>query len=163
MLLNDAAYAREQTLAQRFPSSEGEAGAAAAVQLGLRIRGGLPPRAMRRVREFIEAHLERTISIQELAEIAGLSMHHFARAFKQSEGMTPHDYLLRCRERRAQDLPPASCSRCQAHYWVVRTKAEPGVVHQMLHCKVCQQPLPSVESGDMLKYFLVGRPRLDRG
>ena len=69
-----------------------------------RIRGGLPPRALRRVREYIEAHLEETISIDALAGIVGLSKYHFARAFKQSEGLTPHDYLLQCRVRRAQEL-----------------------------------------------------------
>jgi transcriptional regulator GlxA family with amidase domain len=69
-----------------------------------RIRGGLPPRALRRVREYIEDHLEETISIEALAGIVGLSMYHFARAFKQSEGLTPHDYLVRRRVRRAQEL-----------------------------------------------------------
>jgi transcriptional regulator GlxA family with amidase domain len=69
-----------------------------------RHRGGLPPRALRRVREFIEAHLEENISVQALADIAGLSMCHFARAFKQSEGVPPHDYLVQCRVRRAQQL-----------------------------------------------------------
>ncbi len=39
-----------------------------------------------------------------LAGIAGLSMYHFARAFKQSEGVTPHGYLVQCRVRRAQEL-----------------------------------------------------------
>jgi AraC-like DNA-binding protein len=70
----------------------------------LRARGGLPPRALRRVREYIEANLEETVSVQTLADIAGLSMYHFARAFKQSEGVTPHDYLVQCRVRHAQDL-----------------------------------------------------------
>jgi len=69
-----------------------------------RIRGGLPPRALRRVREYIEDHLEETISIEALAGIVGLSMYHFARAFKQSEGLTPHDYLVQRRVRRAQEL-----------------------------------------------------------
>jgi len=69
-----------------------------------RIRGGLPPRALRRVREYIEAHLEETISIDALAGIVGLSKYHFARAFKQLEGVTPHHYLLQCRVRRAQVL-----------------------------------------------------------
>jgi AraC-like DNA-binding protein len=69
-----------------------------------RIRGGLPPRTVRRVREYIEAHLEENLSIQTLAETAGLSPAHFARAFKQSEGVTPHDYLVLCRVRRAQEL-----------------------------------------------------------
>jgi len=74
------------------------------VQFRPRIRGGLPPRALRRVREYIETHLEETISIQALADIAGLSMFHFARAFKQSEGVTPHEYLVHCRVQRAKDL-----------------------------------------------------------
>ena len=69
-----------------------------------RTRGGLPPRALKRVHEYIEAHLEENIGIQILANIVGLSMFHFARAFKQSKGLTPHDYLIECRVRRAQDL-----------------------------------------------------------
>jgi transcriptional regulator GlxA family with amidase domain len=67
-------------------------------------RGGLPPRALQRVREFIEAHLEENISLQVLADIAGLSMYHFSRAFKQSEGVTPHDYIVRSRVKRVQEL-----------------------------------------------------------
>ena len=69
-----------------------------------RISGGLSPRTARRVRDFIDAHLEESVSIQALAEIAGLSMYHFARAFRRSEGMTPHDYLVQCRVRRVQEL-----------------------------------------------------------
>jgi AraC-like DNA-binding protein len=68
------------------------------------VRGGLPPRAVRRVREYVEAHLDESISVEVLAGIAGLSMFHFARAFKQSEGLTPHEYLVQCRIRRAQEL-----------------------------------------------------------
>jgi transcriptional regulator GlxA family with amidase domain len=68
------------------------------------MRGGLTPRAHRRVREHIEAHLDHRISIQDLAGIAGLSMHHFARAFKQSEGVSPHNYLLQRRIQRARAL-----------------------------------------------------------
>jgi len=67
-------------------------------------RGGLPPRALQRVRDFIETHLEESISVETLASIAALSMCHFARAFKQSQGMTPHDYVVRRRVKRAQEL-----------------------------------------------------------
>jgi len=69
-----------------------------------RTRGGLPPRALKRVREYVEAHLEHSIRIQILAEIVGLSVFHFARAFKQSEGLTPHAYLIQRRVRRVQEL-----------------------------------------------------------
>jgi transcriptional regulator GlxA family with amidase domain len=68
------------------------------------IRGGLPPRTLRRVREYIEAHLEDNISLQELAGMEGLSTSHFGRAFKQSEGVAPHRYLLQCRVRNASGL-----------------------------------------------------------
>ena len=67
-------------------------------------RGGLPPKALRRVRDYVMAHLEESISVQSLAAIVGLSRYHFARAFKQSEGVTPHRFLLQCRVRRAQEL-----------------------------------------------------------
>jgi transcriptional regulator GlxA family with amidase domain len=69
-----------------------------------RSRGGLPPRTLRRVREYVEAHLEKNISLQMLASTAGLSMSHFARAFKKSQGVPPHEYLVRCRVRRVQKL-----------------------------------------------------------
>jgi transcriptional regulator GlxA family with amidase domain len=94
----------QQPLSGHLVPSASDVAASTIVQLRPRIRGGLPPRALRRVREFIEAHLEENISIQVLASIAGLSMYHFARAFKQSEGMTPHEYVIQCRVQRAKDL-----------------------------------------------------------
>jgi len=108
MLLNSShtAYAGQPTLPHKPASSMGEA--LLVGQLRPRMRGGLPPRALRNVREFIEAHLEDNISIQALAAAAGLSMYHFARAFKQSEGVSPHHYVVRRRVRRAQDLLAAT-------------------------------------------------------
>jgi transcriptional regulator of acetoin/glycerol metabolism/AraC-like DNA-binding protein len=67
-------------------------------------RGGLPPGAMRRVREHVEAHLSESIDLAELAAIAGLSVYHFARAFKQSAGVAPHHYLVHRRIERAQEM-----------------------------------------------------------
>jgi len=69
-----------------------------------RVRGGLLPGTIRRVRQYIETHLDEKVSLQTLASVAGLSMFHFARAFKQSEGVTPHDYLIQCRVRRTMEL-----------------------------------------------------------
>jgi AraC-like DNA-binding protein len=67
-------------------------------------RGGLPPHVLQRVRDYAETHLEDSISLQDLASTAGLSTSHLIRAFKQSEGMTPHRYLLHRRVRRALGL-----------------------------------------------------------
>src|SRR5215831_13938417 len=67
-------------------------------------RGGLPPGAMRRVREYVETQLSENIDLATLAGIAGLSLYHFARAFKQSAGVTPHHYLVERRVSRAQEM-----------------------------------------------------------
>jgi AraC-like DNA-binding protein len=68
------------------------------------LRGGLPPRALQLVRQYVDAHLNEKISVQTLANVTGLSIYHFARAFKQSEGLTPHDYLVQRRVKYAQKL-----------------------------------------------------------
>jgi AraC-like DNA-binding protein len=57
-------------------------------------RGGLSPGVLRRVREYIDANLEADVGLDALAKVAGLSRCHFARAFKQSVGTTPHNFLM---------------------------------------------------------------------
>ena len=66
--------------------------------------GGLSTGAIRRVREYVEVHLNESIDLGMLARVAGLSMHHFARQFKQSAGVTPHYYLTQKRVERAQEM-----------------------------------------------------------
>ncbi len=69
-----------------------------------RSRGGLPPVVTQRICEYMESHLEQRISLEVLASMAGLSTHHFARAFHQSVGMPPHGYLLSRRLERAERM-----------------------------------------------------------
>jgi AraC-like DNA-binding protein len=69
-----------------------------------RARGGLPPRTMRRIDEFIEVHISENIELSMLATIAQLSTYHFAREFKRWTGVTPHKYLVRKRVERAKDM-----------------------------------------------------------
>jgi AraC-like DNA-binding protein len=59
---------------------------------------------LRRVRDYVETHLEENIGLDRLAMTAGLSLHHFARAFKQSEGTTPHGFVLERRLAKAREL-----------------------------------------------------------
>ena len=67
-------------------------------------RGGLPPRVLRRVRDHIETNIDQRISVEALARLANLSVCYFVRAFKQSVGVTPHDYLIRKRVERTMEL-----------------------------------------------------------
>ncbi|MGO9852079.1 MAG: helix-turn-helix transcriptional regulator [Steroidobacteraceae bacterium] len=47
-------------------------------------------------------------AIEALASHAGLSVHHFARAFKQRVGVPPHRYLLEQRIQKAAELLKAT-------------------------------------------------------
>lgn len=67
-------------------------------------RGGLPPAAMRRLQDHVDAHLSESIDLAELSVVAGLSVFHFARQFKLSTGVTPHYYLVHRRVQRAQQM-----------------------------------------------------------
>jgi len=71
---------------------------------GVPAHGGLAPWQMRRVRDHIARHLERSIPVEDLAKLVSLSAGHFCRAFKESFGDTPHAYIIRMRLERAQEL-----------------------------------------------------------
>jgi len=68
------------------------------------VRGGLAPAVVRRVQEYLQAHLAEPVTLGELAREAGLSEYHFARMFGQSLGCPPHRYLLGLRLKRAKQL-----------------------------------------------------------
>ena len=66
--------------------------------------GGLSLARRSQVKAYIDAHLHRNLTLVELAGVAHISPAYFARLFKQSEGITPHQYILQRRVERAQIL-----------------------------------------------------------
>jgi AraC family transcriptional regulator len=67
-------------------------------------RGTLDGRRLARVLAFIDANLDRDLTLEELAREACLSAFHFARSFKAATGTSPHRYLLQRRIDHAKAL-----------------------------------------------------------
>lgn len=66
--------------------------------------GGLSGNKLRRVTEFINDNLEQDLTLTEIAQVAGLSHFHFARAFRKSIGITPQQYITNRRIEKAKEL-----------------------------------------------------------
>ena len=66
--------------------------------------GVLPHRKLCTVVEYIMENLEGSPTLEQMAAAAHLSPYHFARQFKTSTGLAPHQYLISCRIERAQHL-----------------------------------------------------------
>lgn len=49
------------------------------------------------VRLYIDDNLRDPLSLEDLADEAGLSVYYFSRQFRQRFGCTPHDYVVRAR------------------------------------------------------------------
>lgn len=67
-------------------------------------RSTLAPWQRQRVIEYLEANIETSVRVEDLAMVARLSTSYFFRAFKRSFGMSPHAYVLRFRLDRALRL-----------------------------------------------------------
>jgi AraC family transcriptional regulator len=65
---------------------------------------GLTRNQARRVLDYIESNLCCELTLVELARIADLSLHHFARMFKRTLGAAPHQYVLARRVERAKAM-----------------------------------------------------------
>jgi AraC family transcriptional regulator len=90
----------------------------------------LPKWRLKRVQEYVDAHLDESISLADLAQAAGLSRMHFAAQFRAATGYRPHDYLLYQRIESAKamlsspDMPLAEIAlnvgfQAQAHFSTV--------------------------------------------
>lgn len=67
-------------------------------------QNGMPRARLNRVTDFMRQNCTREIRLWELADLAGMSPHYFCELFKKSTGVTPYQFLLRCRMERAKQL-----------------------------------------------------------
>lgn len=65
---------------------------------------GLSKQKLKQALEYIQAHLCEDLSLSAIANELGMSQYYFCHLFKRSTGMSPHQYLIRQRVERAQQL-----------------------------------------------------------
>lgn len=65
---------------------------------------GLSQYKLRRAIDYIQAHLAEDLSLETMATEIDMSRYYFCRLFKISTGITPYQYLTKCRIERAKVL-----------------------------------------------------------
>jgi AraC family transcriptional regulator len=65
---------------------------------------GLPKWRMQRLEQHLAANIDKRISLDDMAALAGLSKMHFAAQFRAATGFRPHEYLLFKRIERAKAI-----------------------------------------------------------
>jgi len=66
--------------------------------------GMLPKTRLRAVVEYIDGHLDNELTLEQIAAVAHLSPYHFARQFKATTGLPPHQFVIVRRVERAKEL-----------------------------------------------------------
>jgi AraC family transcriptional regulator len=74
------------------------------MRAGKHVAGGLSAWQERVAKDMIEAHLDGSIALDQLAATCKLSASRFAHAFRASAGVAPHRWLLKRRVERAKTL-----------------------------------------------------------
>jgi AraC family transcriptional regulator len=64
----------------------------------------LSPAELRKVTDYMLAHLDSTLKLSELAEVIGMNQYQFARSFHAATGESPHRHVMKLRVAHAQDL-----------------------------------------------------------
>jgi len=65
---------------------------------------GHEPAAVRRIRDWLDAHPEQNVSVHALSDIAGLSPYYLVRVFHKHVGIPPHQYQKNLRVLKARKL-----------------------------------------------------------
>jgi transcriptional regulator GlxA family with amidase domain len=120
----------------------------------------LPGDALRRAVRFVNENLDSKLKWDDIASIVGLDPFTFGRTFKLTTGITPHQYIIRCRLRRAMRLLTrdeltladialeVGCS-CQSHLTTLFRKhlgTTPGAVRNATRARAGERAAPRVSS-----------------
>lgn len=154
---NSAIYAdalRLAILTRQFSRQAGATPPTVETPCGRNVRS-LQKWRLKRVIQYVDGNLAAKITLQDLAAVAGLSRMHFAAQFRAAMGMRPHEYLLKRRIERAQellkrnDIPLVEIAltvgfQTQAHFTTVFKRFTSDTPYQWRSAWLAQfTPLPS--------------------
>lgn len=74
-------------------------------------RGGLAPHVLRRAQAMLRENLRTPQPLEDVAEACGFSPRHFARAFRDSTGLTPHRWAMAARVAAAKTMMQSRAER----------------------------------------------------
>jgi AraC family transcriptional regulator len=100
----------------------------------------LSSRQRRRLVDFVEAHLDRNLSLADLARVAAIGVSHLKVLFRRSFGMTVHQYVIHRRVERAMVL--LSQGKMPAN----QVALEAGFAHQS-HMAQCMKRVLGITPG----------------
>ncbi len=118
-------------------------------------KGGLARKKLKSVMEYVHDHLEGDVDLASLAEISGVSRFHFARMFKQSTGLSPHQYVTKVRVRKSLEMLLSGksqvevatvCGYSHQSHFVAQFKREYGITPARLIREI--GGFPSGETGN---------------
>jgi len=66
--------------------------------------GSLSPQQLKIVVNYIGQNIDKDLTLKKLASLVQISQHHFARSFKQTMDITPHQYIIQQRIKLSQQL-----------------------------------------------------------
>jgi AraC family transcriptional regulator len=108
-------------------------------------RRALPAWRLRNVLDYVEAHLDRDLTLTELAEVAGFSASHFKALFKAAVGQPVHRFVLERRVERARALLSDGRRRTMAD-----VALEAGFSHAS-HMARCMRRVLGVSPSDLTR------------
>jgi len=65
---------------------------------------GLSLEQVAKITDYIDTHLDHALNLEKLAALVHVSPFHFARVFKQTTGLSPHQFVIKHRIEKAKDL-----------------------------------------------------------
>ena len=65
---------------------------------------GLPPYLLKQARDYIQAHLNHKLKLEDIANMLGMSQYYFSHLFSRSMGIAPYQYVIQQRVEKAKQL-----------------------------------------------------------